>query len=92
MISLLLGFLTSGIPHVLDFFKSKQEDAAEAERQREQNRHDEAMAANKERQAVIDAQAAMQAAAGKPPAGGEGAPGAPPMVGGAGTAPGGLPQ
>lgn len=63
MISLLLGFLTSGIPHVLDFFKSKQEDAAEAERQREQNRHDEAMAANKERQAVIDAQAAMQAAA-----------------------------
>ena len=36
--------------------------------------------------------AAMQAAAGKPPAGGEGAPGAPPMVGGAGTAMGGLPQ
>jgi len=43
----------------------------------------------------VDAQAnlaAMQAAAGKPPAGGEGAPGAPPMVGGAGIAPGGLPQ
>ena len=45
--------------------------------------------------AGVDAQAnlaAMQAAAGKPPAGGEGAPGAPPMVGGAGIAPGGLPQ
>ncbi len=43
----------------------------------------------------VDAQsnlAAMQAAAGKPPAGGEGAPGAPPMVGGAGIAPGGLNQ
>jgi len=45
--------------------------------------------------AGVDAQAnmaAMQAAAGKPPAGGAGAPGAPPMVGGAGMAPGGLPQ
>lgn len=63
MISLLLGFLTSGIPHVLDFFKAKQEDKAEAERLKEQNRHDEALAANQERQAVISAQAAMQAAA-----------------------------
>lgn len=38
--------------------------------------------------------AAMQAAAGKQPGaeGGAGAPGAPPMVGGAGMAPGGLPQ
>lgn len=63
MISLLLGFLTSGIPHVLDFFKGQSENKAEAARIAEQNRHDEAMAANQERQAVINAQAAMQAAA-----------------------------
>jgi hypothetical protein len=62
MFSLLVGFLTSGLPHVLDFFKQRQADSSELERMKVQAQIAKDQGELQERLAIAAAKAASDQA------------------------------